>query len=431
MTIARQAIIESVLAREILDSRGNPTVEVDVTLESGIIGTAAVPSGASTGEHEALELRDGDKKRYLGKGVLKACENVGSLLGPVVCGRDAFDQAGLDGAMLAVDGTPNKGKVGANAMLGVSMAVARAAANELAVPLYKYLGGPAGRVLPVPLMNIINGGAHADNSLDFQEFMIVPKGAPNFAEALRAGAEVFHTLKKLLHDRKASTAVGDEGGFAPDLPGAEAALAVIVDAIEKAGYKPGKDVSVALDVASSELWDPAKKTYSLEGEGKELDSKGLVEFYRKLCEQFPIVSIEDGMAENDWDGWVALTKALGDRVQLVGDDLFVTNVERIRQGIEKDAANSVLVKVNQIGTLTETLESVEMSHRHGWTTIISHRSGETEDTFIADLAVAVRSGQIKTGSLARSERVAKYNRLLRIEEELGAGAIWGGTLGRL
>jgi len=431
MTIARQAIIESVLAREILDSRGNPTVEVDVTLESGIIGSAAVPSGASTGEHEALELRDGDKKRYLGKGVRKACENVGSLLGPVVCGRDAFDQAGLDGAMLAVDGTPNKGKVGANAMLGVSMAVARAAANELSVPLYKYLGGPAGRVLPVPLMNIINGGAHADNSLDFQEFMIVPKGAPNFAEALRAGAEVFHTLKKLLHDRKASTAVGDEGGFAPDLPGAEAALSVIVDAIEKAGYKAGKDVSVALDVASSELWDPAKKTYSLEGEGKELDGKGLVEFYRKLCEQFPIVSIEDGMAENDWDGWVALTKALGDRVQLVGDDLFVTNVERIRQGIEKDAANSVLVKVNQIGTLTETLESVEMSHRHGWTTIISHRSGETEDTFIADLAVAVRSGQIKTGSLARSERVAKYNRLLRIEEELGSGAIWGGTLGRL
>jgi enolase len=431
MSMARQAIIESVTAREILDSRGNPTIEVDVTLESGVGGTAAVPSGASTGEHEALELRDGDKKRYLGKGVRKACENVASLLGPAVCGRDAFDQAGLDAAMLAVDGTPNKGKVGANAMLGVSMAVARAAANELSLPLYKYLGGPAGRVLPVPLMNIINGGAHADNSLDFQEFMIVPKGAPNFTEALRAGAEVFHTLKKLLHDRKASTGVGDEGGFAPDLPGAEAALAVVVEAIEKAGYKAGKDVSVALDVASSELWDPAKKTYNLEGEGKELDGKGLVDFYRKLCEQFPIVSIEDGMAENDWDGWVALTKALGDRVQLVGDDLFVTNVERIRQGIEKGAANSVLVKVNQIGTLTETLESVEMSHRNGWTTIISHRSGETEDTFIADLAVAVRSGQIKTGSLARSERVAKYNRLLRIEEELGGAAIWGGSLGRL
>jgi enolase len=431
MSTANEAIIESVLAREILDSRGNPTIEVDVTLESGITGTAAVPSGASTGEHEALELRDGDKGRYLGKGVKKACENVANLLGPVVCGRDAFDQAGLDGAMLAVDGTPNKGKVGANAMLGVSMAVARAASAEIGLPLYKYLGGPNARVLPVPLMNIINGGAHADNSLDFQEFMIVPKGAPSFAEALRAGAEVFHTLKKLLHDRKASTGVGDEGGFAPDLPGAEAALSVVVEAIEKAGYKAGKDVALALDVASSELWDAKKKTYNLEGEGKELDGKGMVDFYAKLCEQFPIVSIEDGMAENDWDGWVALTKALGDRVQLVGDDLFVTNVERIRTGIEKSASNSVLVKVNQIGTLTETLESVEMAHRNGWTTIISHRSGETEDTFIADLAVAVRSGQIKTGSLARSERVAKYNRLLRIEQELGASAIWGGSLGRL
>jgi enolase len=431
MSIVTRATIESVLAREILDSRGNPTVEVDVTLDSGVVGTAAVPSGASTGEHEALELRDGDKRRYLGKGVLKACENVATLLGPVVVGRDALDQAGLDAAMLGVDGTPNKGKVGANAMLGVSMAAARAASNELGLPLYKYLGGPAGRVLPVPLMNIINGGAHADNSLDFQEFMIVPKGSPNFREALRAGAEVFHTLKKLLHDRKASTGVGDEGGFAPDLPGAEAALAVIVDAIEKAGYKPGKDVAVALDVASSELYDAGSKTYKLEGEGKELDAKGLVEFYRKLCEQFPIVSIEDGMAENDWDGWVQLTKTLGARVQLVGDDLFVTNTERIAQGIEKGASNSVLIKVNQIGTLTETLESIEMSHRNGWTTIISHRSGETEDTFIADLAVAVRSGQIKTGSLARSERVAKYNRLLRIEQELGGAAVWGGNLGRL
>jgi enolase len=333
--------------------------------------------------------------------------------------------------MLSVDGTPNKGKVGANAMLGVSMAAARAAAAELGLPLYKYLGGPAGRVLPVPLMNIINGGAHADNSLDFQEFMIVPKGAANFSEALRAGAEVFHTLKKLLHDRKASTGVGDEGGFAPDLPGAEAALSVVVEAIEKAGYKPGKDVALAMDVASSELWDKTSKTYKLEGEGKELDAKGMVDFYRKLCEQFPIVSIEDGMAENDWDGWVALTQALGKRVQLVGDDLFVTNTARIKDGITKGASNSVLVKVNQIGTLTETLESVEMAHRVGWTTIISHRSGETEDTFIADLAVAVRSGQIKTGSLARSERVAKYNRLLRIEEELGASAVWGGTLGRL
>ena len=431
MSFTEQAIIESVLAREILDSRGNPTVEVDITLESGLVATAAVPSGASTGEHEALELRDGDKKRYLGKGVRKACENVATLLGPVVVGRDALDQAGLDAAMLDIDGTPNKGKVGANAMLGVSMAAARAAAAELSLPLYKYLGGPSARVLPVPLMNIINGGAHADNSLDFQEFMIVPKGAANFSEALRAGAEVFHTLKKLLHDRKASTGVGDEGGFAPDLPGAEAALGAIIEAIEKAGYKPGKDVSVALDVASSELWDKSSKTYKLEGEGKELDSKGLIAFYRKLCEQFPIVSIEDGMAENDWDGWVALTQELGGRVQLVGDDLFVTNTERIKDGIAKKAANSVLVKVNQIGTLTETLESVEMAHRTGWTTIISHRSGETEDTFIADLAVAVRSGQIKTGSLARSERVAKYNRLLRIEQELGGTAIWGGSLGRL
>jgi enolase len=431
MSIMQKAPIESVSAREILDSRGNPTVEVDVRLASGVVGTAAVPSGASTGEHEALELRDGDKKRYLGKGVKKACENVGKLIAPLVVGRDAFDQAGLDGAMLTADGTPNKAKLGANAMLGVSMATARASAAALGVPLYKYLGGPSARVLPVPLMNIINGGAHADNSLDFQEFMIVPKGAENFSEALRAGAEVFHTLKKLLHDRKASTGVGDEGGFAPDLPGAEAALSAVVEAIEKAGYKPGKDVALALDVASSELWDKTSKTYKLEGEGKELDGKGMVEFYRKLCEQFPIVSIEDGMAENDWDGWVALTQALGKRVQLVGDDLFVTNTERIKQGIAKGASNSVLVKVNQIGTLTETLESVEMAHRVGWTTIISHRSGETEDTFIADLAVAVRSGQIKTGSLARSERVAKYNRLLRIESELGGGAIWGGTLGRL
>jgi enolase len=394
MSFTSKAVIESILAREILDSRGNPTVEVDVTLDSGLVATAAVPSGASTGEHEAIELRDGDKKRYLGKGVRKACENVAKLLGPAVVGRDAFDQAGLDAAMLAVDGTPNKGKVGANAILGVSMAAARAAAAELGLPLYKYLGGPAGRVLPVPLMNIVNGGAHADNSLDFQEFMIVPKGAANFSEALRAGAEVFHTLKKLLHDRKASTGVGDEGGFAPDLPGAEAALGVIVEAIEKAGYKAGKDVALAMDVASSELWDKSTKTYKLEGEGKELDAKGMVEFY-------------------------------------VGDDLFVTNTERIKTGIAKAASNSVLVKVNQIGTLTETLESVEMAHRVGWTTIISHRSGETEDTFIADLAVAVRSGQIKTGSLARSERVAKYNRLLRIEEELGSAAIWGGTLGRL
>jgi len=421
-------LIEDVKAREILDSRGNPTVEVEVTLDSGAVGVAAVPSGASTGEHEALELRDGDKKRYLGKGVKKACDNVGSILAPAVLGRNVFDQAGLDLAMLAADGTPNKAKAGANAILGVSLAAARAAAEDLGLPLYRYLGGAGARVLPVPLMNIINGGAHADNSLDFQEFMIVPKGAATFAEALRAGAEVFHTLKKILHDRKASTGVGDEGGFAPDLPGAEAACAVVVEAIEKAGYKAGKDVFLALDVASSELWDKEKKIYKLEGENKELDGKGMVAFYQKLCEQFPIVSIEDGMAENDWEGWQLLTKTLGSRVQLVGDDLFVTNVERIKTGMEKDAANSVLVKVNQIGSLTETIESVEMAHRNGWTTIISHRSGETEDTFIADLAVAMRSGQIKTGSLARSERVAKYNRLLRIEEELGNTAIFGGSL---
>jgi enolase len=431
MSFTTKAVIESVLAREILDSRGNPTIEVDVMLDSGAVGTAAVPSGASTGEHEALELRDGDKKRYLGKGVQKAVENVNNQISEAIVGLDAFDQAGLDHTMLALDGTPNKGKLGANAILGVSMAAARAAAAELDVPLYKYLGGPAARVLPVPLMNIINGGAHADNSLDFQEFMIVPKGLPRFSEALRAGAEVFHTLKKILHDKGASTGVGDEGGFAPDLPGAEAACATVVEAIEKAGYKPGKDVALALDVASSELWDKGSKTYKLEGEKKELDGKGMVEFYKKLSEQFPIVSIEDGMAENDWDGWVALTQALGKRVQLVGDDLFVTNTQRIKEGIAKGAANSVLVKVNQIGTLTETLESVEMAHRNGWTTIISHRSGETEDTFIADLAVACRSGQIKTGSLARSERVAKYNRLLRIEEELGGSAIWGGSLGKL
>jgi enolase len=423
----RTAIIRKVVAREILDSRGNPTVECEVHLESGLWGMAAVPSGASTGEHEALELRDNDPKRYLRKGVLTAVGNVAKLLAPQVVGRDAFDQAGLDAAMIKADGTPNKGKVGANAILGVSMAAARAAAAEAGMPLYRYLGGPTARVLPVPLMNIVNGGAHADNSLDFQEFMIVPLGAPSFREALRAGSEVFHTLKKLLHDRKASTSVGDEGGFAPDLPGAEAALSVISDAISKAGYQPGRDVALALDVASSELFDAKSKKYTLEGENKELDAAGMVAFYRKLCADFPIVSIEDGMAEDDWDGWVILTRELGGSVQLVGDDLFVTNVERIRTGIEKGASNSVLIKVNQIGSLTETLDAVELAHRTGWTTVISHRSGETEDAFIADLAVATGSGQIKTGSLARSERVAKYNRLLRIEEELGAAAIYPGA----
>jgi enolase len=423
----KTAPIKSILAREILDSRGNPTIECEVHLASGVVGIAAVPSGASTGEHEALELRDGDAKRYQKKGVLKAVDNVKKLLAPAVVGRDVFDQAGLDGAMLAADGTPNKAKAGANAILGVSLAAARAAAAELDVPLYKYLGGPNARVLPVPLMNIVNGGAHADNVLDFQEFMIVPQGAPTFREALRAGAEVFHTLKKILHDKKASTGVGDEGGFAPDLPGAEATLETISEAITKAGYKVGKDVALALDVASSEFFEKDSGKYNMEGEKKVLDAAGMVEFYRGLIAKFPIVSIEDGMAENDWDGWTLLTRELGGKVQLVGDDLFVTNVARIKMGIEKGASNSLLVKVNQIGSLTETLDSVEMAHRAGWTTITSHRSGETEDAFIADLAVATRSGQIKTGSLARSERVCKYNRLLRIEEELGGSAIYWGA----
>jgi enolase len=424
----KTAIIKKIVAREILDSRGNPTIECEVQLESGVVGRAAVPSGASTGEHEALELRDGDPKRYQGKGVLKAVQNVHKLLAPKLIGEDAINQSNLDAIMLAVDGTENKGKAGANAILGVSLAAARAAASELGLPLYRYLGGPSARILPVPLMNIINGGAHADNVLDFQEFMIVPQGAKSFKEALRAGTEVFHTLKKLLKTRGASTGVGDEGGFAPDLPGAEAALEVICEAITKAGYKVGKDVALALDVASSEFFDAKTKKYDMEGEKKVLDAKGMVAFYKKLVSDFPIVSIEDGMAENDWDGWCLLTEELGDDVQLVGDDLFVTNVERINMGIEKGAGNSVLIKVNQIGSLTETLRSVELAHRVDWTTIISHRSGETEDAFIADLAVATGSGQIKTGSLARSERVCKYNQLLRIEEELGASAEYLGPL---
>jgi enolase len=422
----KKAMIQKVVAREILDSRGNPTIECEVHLVSGVFGRAAVPSGASTGQHEALELRDGDPKRYQKKGVLKAVQNVHKMLAPKLVGLDAFDQANVDATMLAIDGTANKGKVGANAILGVSMAAARAAAAEAGLPLYRYLGGPTARVLPVPMMNIINGGAHADNILDFQEFMIVPLGRPSFREALRAGTEVFHTLKKLLKDRGASTGVGDEGGFAPDLGGAEDTLGVVCEAISKAGYKVGKDVALALDVASSELFDPKTKKYNLEGEKKVLDAKGMVAFYRKLCSDFPIVSIEDGMAENDWDGWALLTKELGNKVQLVGDDLFVTNVERILMGIEQGTANSVLIKVNQIGSLTETLDSVSLAQRTGWTTVISHRSGETEDAFIADLAVATSAGQIKTGSLARSERVCKYNQLLRIEEELGAAAIYPG-----
>ncbi len=425
----KTAIIKSVSAREILDSRGNPTVEVELRLESGVVGTAAVPSGASTGEHEAVELRDGDAKRYLGKGVRKAVDNVGKLLAPAIRGMDVLDQAALDATMVRVDGTPNKGKVGANAILGVSMAAARAAATELGLPLYRYLGGPNARVLPVPLMNIVNGGAHANNALDFQEFMIVPLGLPSFCEALRAGAEVFHNLKQILHEKKFSTSVGDEGGFAPDLAGAEAACEVVLEAIGKAGYQAGKDICLALDVASSELFDKKTTDYVFKKEKKTLDRKGIIALYRKLVEKFHVVSIEDGMAENDWDGWKALTDELGGKCQLVGDDLFVTNPERIKMGIARGTSNSVLVKVNQIGSVTETLEAVETAHRHGWTTITSHRSGETEDTFIADLAVATRSGQIKTGSLARTDRVAKYNRLLKIEADLGATAIYPGISG--
>jgi enolase len=419
--------VKRVAAREILDSRGNPTVEAEVELDNGALGVAAVPSGASTGEHEALELRDGDGKRYLGKGVLKAVGNVEKILAPAVTGRNVFDQAGLDAAMLAADGTSNKAKAGANAILGVSMAATRAAATSLGVPLYRYLGGPGARVLPVPLMNIINGGAHANNALDFQEFMIVPLGLPSFREALRAGAEVFHNLKKILSERKFSTAVGDEGGFAPDLNGAEAACEVVVEAIKKAGYTPGKDIALALDVASSELFDKGSGKYIFKKEKKDFDHTGLIGLYRTLVDKYHVVSIEDGMAENDWDGWKKITDELGNRVQLVGDDLFVTNPERIKEGIKRGSANSVLVKVNQIGSVTETLEAIETAHRVGWTTITSHRSGETEDTYIADLAVATRSGQIKTGSLARTDRVAKYNRLLKIEQELGPTAIYPGA----
>jgi len=421
-----KATIKSVTAREILDSRGNPTVEAEIELEDGVVASAAVPSGASTGEHEALELRDGDAGRFLKKGVTKAVANVKEKLAPVLVGRDALDQAGLDLAMLEADGTPNKGTVGANAILGVSMAAARASSVFLDIPLYKYLGGPNARVLPVPLMNIINGGAHANNKLDFQEFMIAPLGLPTFAEALRAGAEIFQTLKKLLGSKGFPTQVGDEGGFAPDLQGAEEACSTIAEAIESAGYKVGSDVALALDVASSELYDKESGKYIFKKEGLEFDQEGLIGLYRTLAEKYSVVSIEDGMDENDWDGWAALTAQLGDKVQLVGDDLFVTNPSRIATGIEKKAANSLLVKVNQIGSLTETLEAVEKAHRTGWTSVISHRSGETEDTFIADLAVGTRSGQIKTGSLARSERVAKYNRLLKIEQELGAAAIYPG-----
>jgi len=419
--------IAELQAREILDSRGNPTIEVDCVLEGGARGRAAVPSGASTGEHEAIELRDGDPKRYRGKGVRQAVRNVGEVIAPALLGADAFDQAGLDARLVALDGSPNKGKLGANALLGVSMAVAHAAAAALDVPLYRHLGGTHSHVLPVPLMNVVNGGAHADNNVDLQEFMIVPLGADSFHEALRWGVEVFHALHGVLRKQGLATAVGDEGGFAPNLRSNEDALRVLLTAIEAAGFKPGEQVALALDVAASELWRKEGGGYVLEGEGgKKLTSEQMVTWYADLCARYPIVSIEDGLAEDDWTGWRQLTQRLGDKVQLVGDDLFVTNVTRLERGIREGVGNSILVKVNQIGTLTETLAAVEMAQRAGWSAVISHRSGETEDVTISDLAVATNAGQIKTGSLCRTDRVAKYNQLLRIEEQLGPSAEYPG-----
>jgi enolase len=419
------SVIVDITARQILDSRGNPTVEVDVLLESGARGRAAVPSGASTGAYEAVELRDGDKKRWGGKGVEKAVHNINTTLYEALCGLDPEEQLFIDQAMIALDGTKNKAKFGANAILGVSMAMAKAVAEELDVPLYKYLGGPFAQTLPTPMMNIINGGAHADNPVDFQEFMIMPVGAENFSEALRCGTEVFHALKKQLSDAGMNTNVGDEGGFAPEVKSATEALDFIMKAIKSAGYKAGKDVVIALDSAASEFYKKGK--YVLEGEGRTLTSDEMVAYYTELCAAYPIVSIEDGLDEDDWDGWVELNKALGDKVQLVGDDLFVTNPERLAKGIELSAANAILIKVNQIGTLSETFETIEMAKKAGYGIVMSHRSGETEDTTIADLAVASNCGQIKTGSLSRSDRVAKYNQLLRIEEHLGPSAKYCGA----
>jgi enolase len=415
--------IVDIVAREILDSRGNPTVEVDVLLENGSSGRAAVPSGASTGAHEAHELRDGDA-RYGGRGVRHAVDAVNGEIFDALCGMDAQDQTRLDALMCALDGTQNKSRLGANAILGVSLAAAKAAARAAGLPLYRYVGGPRAQVLPVPQMNIVNGGVHADNPIDFQEFMIMPVGAQNFAEALRAGAEIFHALKKQLKDAGHNTNVGDEGGFAPNLRSADEALSFVMRAIEKAGYQPGEEVMLALDAASTEFFKGGK--YRLEGEGKTLDAAGMVKLYEDLCARYPIASIEDGMAEDDWEGWAALTSALGARVQLVGDDIFVTNSARLRKGIAQGVANAILVKVNQIGTLSETLDAVEIAHRAAYRAVMSHRSGETEDSTIADLAVATNCGQIKTGSLSRSDRLAKYNQLLRIEEELGDSAIYAG-----
>ncbi|MBX3730796.1 MAG: phosphopyruvate hydratase [Candidatus Sumerlaeia bacterium] len=419
--------IQSVLAREVLDSRGNPTVEVEVLLEGGALGRAMVPSGASTGEHEALELRDGDKSRYLGKGVRKAVDNVNNVIGPEVLDMDATEQVAIDRRMIELDGTSTKGNLGANAILGVSMAVARAAAEAIGLPLYQYLGGVNAKVLPVPMMNILNGGAHADNTVDFQEFMVMPVGAPSFREALRMGAETFHALKAVLKNKGLNTSVGDEGGFAPNLTSVEETLETILAAVAKAGYKAGSDIAIALDVASSEFYDAEKRKYVFKKSTKEeKTSDQMVEFYEKLVTAYPIASIEDGCAENDWAGWKALTERLGRRVQLVGDDLFVTNTEFLSRGIAEKCANSILVKVNQIGTLTETLDAIEMAKRACYTAVISHRSGETEDSTIADIAVATNAGQIKTGSASRSDRIAKYNQLLRIEDELDAAAQYPG-----
>jgi enolase len=421
-------VISQIRAREILDSRGNPTVEADVILDTGIMGRAAVPSGASTGEHEAIELRDGDKSRYLGKGVQSAVKNVEDEIGPALMGHEITDQMGIDAKMLELDGTPNKSNLGANSMLAVSMASARAGAMQSKMPLWRYLGGPLARVMPVPMMNILNGGAHATNTVDFQEFMVVPVGADTFSDAVRMGAEVFHSLKKVLVKRKLATGVGDEGGFAPDLKSDEEAITVILEAIEAAGFAPGKDIALALDCAASELYKDGKYTFKKSGAGTK-SAEGMVELYSKWLAEYPIVSIEDGLAEDDWDGWAKLTQAIGDRCQLVGDDLFVTNTERLARGIESGVANAILIKVNQIGTLSETLEAIEMARGAGYLSVISHRSGETEDTFIADLAVGTGAGQIKTGSASRTDRVAKYNQLLRIEEELGGAAEFpGGAL---
>lgn len=421
------SIISQIVAREILDSRGNPTVEVDVLTEYGCVGRAAVPSGASTGAFEAVELRDGDKGRYLGKGVQKAVAHVNEHIAPAIIGMDVFAQTEIDAALIELDGTDNKGKYGANAILGVSLACAKAAAECAGLPLYRYIGGSNAKVLPAPMMNILNGGQHADNTVDIQEFMVMPLGAATFSEALRMGTEVFHQLKAVLKAKGYSTSVGDEGGFAPNLSSNEEAFQVIVEAIEKAGYEPGKDAFIAIDAAATELYADGK--YRLEGEGIEMDAAAMVDFYEKMIDRYPIISIEDGLDEEDWEGWKMLTERIGDRVQLVGDDLFVTNTERLSRGIEENITNSILIKVNQIGTLTETLDAIEMAKTAGYTTVISHRSGETEDTTIADIAVAVNAGQIKTGAPSRTDRVAKYNQLLRLEEALGKAAAYRGKDG--